>query len=65
MSGGTENVCQNTKCPKCGTQSAYRVQTKPFWERVGSLGGWALGSTTVEGGIPMSIYQFKNNPGNA
>ena len=31
---------------------------------VGSLGGWTLGSTTVEGGIPMSIYLYKNNPGN-
>ena len=28
VSGGTENVCQTTKCPKCGTQSAFRVQTK-------------------------------------
>ena len=45
VSGGTENVCQNTKCPKCGTLSAYRIQTKPFWE----------------GGIPMSIYLYKNN----
>ena len=65
VSGGTANVCQNTKCPKCGTQSAYRFQTKPFLGNVGSLGGWTLGSTTVEGGIPMSIYLCKNNPGNA
>ena len=28
--GGTENACQNTKCPNCGAQSACRAQTKPF-----------------------------------
>ena len=35
----------------------------PFWERRKPW-GWTLGSTTVEGGIPMSIYLYKNNPGN-
>ena len=52
VSGGTENVYQNTKCPKCGTQSACRVQTKPFFGNLGSLGGWTLGITNVQGGIP-------------
>ena len=33
VSGGTGNVYQNTTCPKCGTQSACRVQTKPFFFR--------------------------------
>ena len=28
VSGGTENLCQTTKCPNCGTQSACRVQIK-------------------------------------
>ena len=32
VSGGIENVCQTTKCPKCGTQSACRIETNPFWE---------------------------------
>ena len=65
VSGGTENVCQNTKCPKCGTQSACRVQTKPFFGNLESLGGWTLGITNVQGGIPTPIYLYKNNPGNA
>ena len=65
MSGGTENVYQNTKCPKCGTQSACRVQTKPLFGNLGSLGGWSLGITNVQGGIPTPIYLYKNNPGNA
>ena len=65
VSGGTENVCQNTKCPKCGSQSACRVQTKPFLGNLGSLGGWTLGNTIVAGGIPTSIYLYKDNPGNA
>ena len=51
MSGGTENVCQTTKYPKCGTQSACRVQTKSFFGNFGSLGGWTLGSTNVKGGL--------------
>ena len=65
VSGGTENVYQNTKCPKCGTQSACRVQTKPFFGNLGSLGGWTLGITNVQGGILTPIYLYKNNPGNA
>ena len=32
---------------------------------LGSLGGWTLGSTIVERGIPTSIYLYKVNPGNA
>ena len=59
------NVYQNTKCPTCGTQSACRVQTKPFFGNLGSLGGWTLGITKVQGGIPTPIYLYKNNPGNA
>ena len=66
VSGGTENVYQNTKCPKCGTQSACRVQTKPFFfGNLGSLGGWTLGIINVQGGIPTPIYLYKDNPGNA
>ena len=56
---------KNTKCPKCGTQSACRVQTKPFFGNLGSLGGWTLGITNVQGGILTPIYLYKNNPGNA
>ena len=51
LSGGTENVCQTTKYPKCGTQSACRVQTKSVsgtWE---TLRAGTLGSTNVEGGL--------------
>ena len=61
VSGGTENVCQNTKCPNLPIGS----RLSPFGN-VGSLGGWKLGSTAVEGGIPMSIYLYiyKNKPGN-
>ena len=51
VSGGTENVCQTIKCPKCGTQSACRVQTKSVLGNLGRLGGWTLGSTSVEGGL--------------
>ena len=51
VSGGTENVCQTTKYPKCGTQSACRVQTKSVLGNFGSLGGCTLGSTNVKGGL--------------
>ena len=47
----TENVCQTTKYPKCGTQSACRVQTKSVFGNFRSLGGWTLGSTNVKGGL--------------
>ena len=51
VSGGTENVCQITKYPKCGTQSASRVQTKSVLGTWEALGGLTLGSTNVEGGL--------------
>ena len=62
---GQKIVFQNTKCPKCGTQSACRFQTKPFFGNLGSLGGWTLGIINVQGGIPTPIYLYKGNPGNA
>ena len=51
VSGGTENVCQTTKYPKCGTQSACRVQTKSVLGTWEALGAFTLGSTNVEGGL--------------
>ena len=37
----------------------------PFWELRKPWGGWTLDSTNVEGGMPTSIYLYKNNPENA
>ena len=38
VSGGTENVCQTTKCPKCDPQSACRSQTKSVLGTLEALG---------------------------
>ena len=45
--GGTE---MTIKCPKCGTQLPVGSRLNPFGN-LGSLGGWTLGSTNVEGGL--------------
>ena len=47
VSGGTENF---PKCPKCGTHLPIGSRLNPFGN-LGSLGGWTLGSTNVEGGV--------------
>ena len=44
------NVCQTIKCPKCGTHLPVGSRLNPF-RNLGSLGGWTLGSTNVEGGL--------------
>ena len=46
-----KNVCQTTKYPKCGTQSACRVQTKSVLGTWEALGAFTLGSTNVDGGL--------------
>ena len=45
--GGTE---MTFKCPNCGTQLPVGSRLNPFGN-LGSLGGWTLGSTNVEGGL--------------
>ena len=52
VSGETVNVCQTTKCPKCCTKSACRGLTKSVLGNLGSLGGWTLGDTNIERGLP-------------
>ena len=44
---GTENF---PKCPKCGTHLPIGSRLKTFGN-LGSLGGWTLGDTNVEGGL--------------
>ena len=44
---GTE---MTIRCPKCGTQLPVGSRLNPFGN-LGSLGGWTLGSTNVEGGL--------------
>ena len=44
------NVCQTSKCPECGTHLPVGSRLTPFRD-LGSLGGWTLGSTNVEGGL--------------
>ena len=41
VSGGTENVCQITKCPKCDAHSACRIQAKSV-----------LGTSEALGAVP-------------
>ena len=52
VSGGERdrNVCQTSKCPKCGTHLPVGSRLNPF-RNLGSLGGWTLGSTNIEGGL--------------
>ena len=52
VSGGRRdrNVCQTSKCPECGTHLPVGSRLTPFRD-LGSLGGWTLGSTNVEGGL--------------
>ena len=49
VSGGRRdrNVCQTSKCPKCGTHLPVGSRLNPFR----NLGGWTLGSTNIEGGL--------------
>ena len=63
-SGGTGDIVRIPNVPNVAHNLPVGSRLSPF-RNLGSLGGWTLGSTIVEGGIPMSIYLYKNNPGNA
>ena len=65
MSGGTGNIVRIPNVPNVAHNLPIRSRLSPLFGNLGSLGDWTLGSTTVEGGIPTSIYLYKNNPGNA
>ena len=63
-SGGTGDIVRIPNVPNVAHNLPVGSRLSPF-RNLGSLGGWTLGSTIVEGGIPMSISLYKNNPGNA